>query len=187
VGRLKAAAALVFTSPFLPMIFQGEEWAASTPFLYFCNHADPALAEKVRQGRRAEFPVFSSNPEQIPDPQAEETFLRSKLIWEEVGSPGHADLLDWHKRLIRLRKSNPELCDGRMESVRARCDETTRCLMVERGEWTVVCNLGPESLKTKLGDGAHEIAMASQAGIMEEPPMITLPPDSVAILGPHRS
>jgi maltooligosyltrehalose trehalohydrolase len=187
IGRLKIAAALVFTSPFLPMLFQGEEWAASTPFLYFCNHADQELAEKVRKGRRAEFPAFSNNPEQIPDPQAEETFLRGKLIWEEMDFPVHADILDWHKQLIRLRKSNPELCDGRMESVRARCDETTRCLMVERGAWTIVCNLGSEPLSAKLEGGPREIRMASQAGIILEPPMITLPVDSVAILGPRKN
>ncbi len=71
-----------------------------------------------------------------------------------------------------------------MESVRARCDEATKCLVVERGMWTVVCNLGPDPLKTKLCEGLREIVVASAINVLLEGPMITMPPDSVAILGP---
>ena len=74
-GRLKIAAALVLTSPFVPMLFQGEEWGASTPFQYFTDHPEPDLAKAVREGRRQEFAAFGWKPEDIPDPQTPETFL----------------------------------------------------------------------------------------------------------------
>src|SRR5690606_7306946 len=80
-GLLKIGAALVLTSPFVPMLFQGEEWGASTPFLYFTDHADPDLAEAIRQGRRREFAAFGWDAESIPDPQAIETFRRAQLNW----------------------------------------------------------------------------------------------------------
>ena len=77
-GRLHVAAALLLTSPFVPMLFQGEEWGAATPFQYFTDHDDPELAEAVRAGRRAEFAAFGWDPESMPDPQDLATFERSQ-------------------------------------------------------------------------------------------------------------
>jgi maltooligosyltrehalose trehalohydrolase len=181
-GRLKVGAALVLTSPFLPMLFQGEEWGATTPFLYFSDHRDKVLAAMVREGRRREFPATAGKPDEIPDPQAPETFARSKLAWGELSQPRHAELLDWHKRLIRLRRSNPSLCDGRMEEVSARCDERERWLTVERGPWSIACNLGQAPVTVQLRKGAHELMAASDVGIVLAPPTVTLPPESAAIL-----
>jgi maltooligosyltrehalose trehalohydrolase len=181
-GRLKVAAALILASPFLPMFFQGEEWGASTPFLYFCDHRDPVLAAMVREGRRREFPAPAGKPGEMPDPEAPETFARCKLIWEEMAQSPHAELLDWHKRLIRLRKSTPSLGDGRMEDVNARCDERERWLIMERGPWSVACNLGQAPARVQLRRGVHELVLASESGILLTPPTVTLPPDSVAIL-----
>jgi len=113
-GLLKIAAALIFTSPFVPMLFQGEEWAASSPFQYFTDHQDPELARAVSEGRRAEFTAFGWNPDDIPDPQAPETFQRSKLNWQERENEPHADLLDWHRRLIHLRHNHPALRNQRL-------------------------------------------------------------------------
>jgi len=181
-GRLKVAAALILTSPFLPMFFQGEEWGATTPFLYFSDHRDPALADKVREGRRREFPAVAGKAEAIPDPQAPETFARSKLDWQELSQPRHAELFEWHKRLIRLRRVNPSLCDGRMEGVSASFDERERCVRLERGPWSIVCNLGLTPLTAPLRDGVHELAAASEVGVLVAPSIVTLPSDSVAIL-----
>jgi maltooligosyltrehalose trehalohydrolase len=181
-GRLKVAAALVLTSPFLPMFFQGEEWGASTPFLYFSDHRDPMLAAMVREGRRREFPAFGGKAEEMPDPQAPKSFVLCKLAWEELSQPRHADLLDWHKQLIRLRRSNPSLCDGRMEDVSARFDERERWLILERGPWSVACNLGLAPVAAQLREGLHELVTASEAGVILTPPTVLLPPDSVAIL-----
>ena len=91
-GLLKVAAAIVLLGPFVPMLFQGEEWAASTPFLYFTDHDDPELGEAVSEGRRREFAAFGWSPEQVPDPQAPETFEASVLRWDEraAGAPRSA-------------------------------------------------------------------------------------------------
>jgi maltooligosyltrehalose trehalohydrolase len=104
--RLKIGAALVAAAPFVPMFFQGEEWGASTPFLYFTDHQDPELGRAVSHGRRREFASFGWDPEDVPDPQAEETFERSRLDWSELGKPEHAELLEWHRALIALRREH---------------------------------------------------------------------------------
>ncbi len=94
---LKVGAALVLLSPFVPMLFQGEEWGASTPFLYFTDHQDPELGAAVREGRRREHPMEGGA--EVPDPQGLETFLRSKLDWSRARSrEPHRSLLDWYRR-----------------------------------------------------------------------------------------
>jgi maltooligosyltrehalose trehalohydrolase len=103
------------------MLFQGEEWGATSPFLYFTDHEDPDLGRAVREGRRREFAGFGWAPDDIPDPQDPETFARSKLDWSEIDDPLHADVLEWHRALIRLRREIPAISDGRMEAVRTHC------------------------------------------------------------------
>lgn len=95
------AAAIMLLSPFVPMLFQGEEWAATTPFLYFTDHVNARLAKSVREGRRREYAFLNRR---IPDPQAEKTFARSILNWQETGEKRHSLMLQWYKDLIRLRK-----------------------------------------------------------------------------------
>ena len=94
------AAALMFLSPFVPMLFQGEEWAASTPFLYFTDHVDAALAKSVREGRRRDY-AFTGK--RVPDPQAAKTFQRSILKWSETTDGEHRKMIEWYKNLIALR------------------------------------------------------------------------------------
>ena len=84
-GRLRVAAALLLTSPFVPLLFQGEEWGAATPFLYFTDHSDPGLGRIVSEGRRHEFSSFGWDPRDVPDPQDPATFERSRLDWAELG------------------------------------------------------------------------------------------------------
>jgi maltooligosyltrehalose trehalohydrolase len=182
VGRLKIAAALIFTSPFLPMLFEGEEWAASTPFLYFCDHDDQELAQAVREGRRKEFAAFGWKPEEIPDPQAPETFARSKLDWSEMTGPTHADVLAWHKQLIQLRRSELALSDGRLGEMRTDFSEDERWLVVERGPWTIACNMSSKPVSIRLREGAHQLVLTSEVGITGTSPTVALPADSVAIL-----
>ncbi|HTR35530.1 MAG TPA: malto-oligosyltrehalose trehalohydrolase [Bryobacteraceae bacterium] len=104
----KLAAALVLLSPFLPLLFMGEEYGETAPFLYFVSHSDPALIEAVRNGRRAEFASFAWEGN-VPDPQAEETFLRSKLDRRLSGEEPHRTLQAFYAELIRLRKTTPAL------------------------------------------------------------------------------
>jgi maltooligosyltrehalose trehalohydrolase len=166
---LKVGAALVLTAPFTPMLFMGEEWGASSSFLYFTAHVDPELGRAVSEGRRREFAAFGWDPEDVPDPQAKESFERSKLRWDELEEQPHADLLDWHRQLLRLRASTPELA------------EEERWLVVERGAITIAMNfsLTPVSI-TLEGAGVCEVLLSS--GKVELGPTITLAPESVVIL-----
>jgi maltooligosyltrehalose trehalohydrolase len=102
VPELKAIAALTLLSPFVPLLFQGEEWGAKTPFLYFTDHENAELGRLVAEGRSKEFSSFSWQGA-VPNPQEVETFNRSKLDWSEMSQPPHAELLEWYRRLIHLR------------------------------------------------------------------------------------
>jgi maltooligosyltrehalose trehalohydrolase len=185
LGRVKIAAALVLTSPFVPMLFQGEEWGASTPFQYFTDHPEPDLAKAVREGRRRELAAFGWQPEEAPDPQAPGTFLGSRLNWEERSREPHAGLLDWHRQLIRLRQREPALSDGRLEDVQTRLDEAARWLVVERGPIAVVCLLGDRAQRVPVRAGELTILMASDDSIQVGGGGVAMRPDSVAILRRH--
>jgi maltooligosyltrehalose trehalohydrolase len=109
----RALSALLLLSPYTPLLWMGQEWAASTPFQYFTDHPE-SLGRLVTEGRRREFRRFSafSDPaarERIPDPQAEETFVRSKLRWEETGRMPHRGVLALNRELLALRRSEPAL------------------------------------------------------------------------------
>ena len=125
-GRLRLAAALLLTSPFTPMLFQGEEWAARTPFLYFTGHADEGVGRAVSEGRRQEFAEFGWAAEQVPDPQDPSTFVRSKLDWNELDEPFHRRMLDWYRELISLRRRLPPPPAHVGERVTAAVDEAGR-------------------------------------------------------------
>jgi len=186
LGKLKIGAALVLTSPFVPMLFQGEEWAASSPFFYFTDYQEPELANAVREGRCREFAAFGWKPEDTADPQARETFERSKLDWAEVPHAPHREILDWHQRLIRLRRQEPALNEGDLGRVRCQYDEQARWLVVEREVISVVCNFAHQQRTIPLRAGEHCIVLASAAEIEVSKNPVLLPPESVAILKLHK-
>ena len=105
---LRLAAAAMLLSPYVPMLFMGEEYGEEAPFLYFVSHSDPSLVEAVRKGRKAEFAAFAWMGE-APDPQAEETFQQSKLQWNLRKEGEHQHMLQWYKELLQLRKNHPAL------------------------------------------------------------------------------
>lgn len=105
---LKLAAGMVLLSPYIPLLFMGEEYGESSPFLYFVSHCDPALVEAVRKGRKEEFGDFKWK-EEPPDPQSRETFLKSKLHWEKRTEGSGKVLLDFYKHVIMLRRTVPAL------------------------------------------------------------------------------
>ncbi len=180
VGRLKIGAALVLTAPFIPMLFQGEEWGATTPFQYFTSHSDLKLGEAVRQGRRREFAAFGWDPDEIPDPQARETFERSKLNWSEATTGSHADILNWHTRLIHLRQSHSALTDGNFDSTEVKFDEAARWLIVKRGSIVVGCNFENRPQKIPFAEPL-QLLLGSAADITLEKGAIHLPAESVVI------
>jgi maltooligosyltrehalose trehalohydrolase len=179
-GRLEVAAALLLTSPFTPMLFQGEEWGAGTPFRYFTDHQDPNLGSAVSEGRRFEFAAFGWEPSEIPDPQAMDTFVRSKLDWDEPGRNDHARILRWYATLVGLRKTTPELSDPRPESINVSVDPDTSLLVVERGAVIVLANLGPAPSRFEFG-GSFEIMAASRAGEETDGNTVTVSPDAAVI------
>ena len=183
VGRQKIAAALVLTSPFVPMLFEGEEFGASTPFQYFTHHEDHELGDAVSKGRRNEFAAFGWNPEDVPDPQDPETFKRSKLNWDEITKEPHASLLDWYKKLIALRRSTSALTDGRMDRVDTNYSEDGKWITIKRGDVEVACNLGTDRQAIPISASPKKV-LASEEGWQLRPGLIELPADSVAILRP---
>ncbi len=175
---LEVAAALVLLSPFVPLLFQGEEWAATSPFLYFTDHEE-TLGEAIRRGRRAEFADWGWPEDQLADPQAVETFERSKLAWDEIARPPHAEVLAWHRALIELRKRLPDLSDGRYPRVRV--DAEGRWLIVERPTIVVAYNLADEPCELAV-PRALRIALASKAGVQLDGERLSMPPVAVAVL-----
>jgi len=183
--RAKVAAALVFTAPFVPMLFQGEEFAASTPFQYFADHDDPKMAKSVSEGRRREFAAFGWDPAIIPDPESPETFQRSKFNWLEIGEGHHAEMLEWYRKLIHLRRNSPTLNDGDLRNITVAFDEDDRWLAIDRkGEHAsmrILCNLGDQAVELPNPD-LIPLVLASPDGARAGENKILLPPDSVAIL-----
>jgi maltooligosyltrehalose trehalohydrolase len=127
----KLAAGVTLLSPYLPLLFMGEEYGETAPFLYFVSHGDRDLIEAVRRGRREEFAAFGwrDNP---PDPQAESTFLRSRIDWELRSAPRHSTLCQFYGELIRLRRQVPALADLNTQNLRAVVSEKERALAVFR-------------------------------------------------------
>ncbi|HSV60009.1 MAG TPA: malto-oligosyltrehalose trehalohydrolase [Variovorax sp.] len=136
---VQAVRACVLLSPHVPMLFMGEEFAASSPFLYFCDFG-PDLAAAVSAGRRAEFAhfaAFSSGAAQeaVPDPNADESFDASRLKWEERGQPGHAEVLHATRALLQARRAHivPHLA-GTSTGLRSECADAVLRVSWRLGE-----------------------------------------------------
>src|SRR5690606_8839361 len=120
----RAASALLCLTPGTPLLFMGQEWAASAPFLYFTDH-HAELGRQVTQGRAREFEAFLEKIHRrdpaaiLPDPQEEETFLRSKLCWNEIRLPQHARILELYRELLRLRRTTPAIASRSRDTVRS--------------------------------------------------------------------
>jgi maltooligosyltrehalose trehalohydrolase len=181
--RQKIGAALVLMGPFVPMLFQGEEWAASTPFPYFTNHQEWELGRAVSEGRRREFAKFGWDPDEIPDPQVEETFLSAKLPWPELHTREHADMFAWYRDLIALRKQTSPARSG---EPKVAFEEDKRFLIMDWGKVSVAANLNDASL-TSPGWAGAELLRASKREVMLNADELVLPSLSVAILSRSQS
>jgi maltooligosyltrehalose trehalohydrolase len=133
--ELKLAAGVVLLSPFLPLLFMGEEYGETAPFQYFISHTDPGLVEAVRRGRREEFSAFRWKGE-IPDPQSEETFLRSKLNHRLRREEGNRILRELYRELIRLRRTLSPLASLSKENLEVRALEKEKVLYARRWRGT---------------------------------------------------
>jgi maltooligosyltrehalose trehalohydrolase len=126
---LRLAAAILLLSPYVPLLFMGEEYGETHPFLYFVSHSDPKLVEAVREGRRREFAAFGWSGE-IPDPQSESTFEASRLDWGAAHRPPHAQLRALYHDLLELRRALPALEPG-VATVRVSHDERAEWVSLE--------------------------------------------------------
>jgi maltooligosyltrehalose trehalohydrolase len=163
------------------MLFQGEEWAASSPFLYFADHEDAEMARLISEGRKKDFAAFGWDPASIPDPENRETFEKSKLKWDEVNEGKHSEMLAWYSELIRLRRSTPCLNDGEPGRTHVSCNEEQKWLSMERGHIRVVCNLSEADREFPVTEES-EVVLGSREGVYIENAVLRLPPDSVAIV-----
>jgi maltooligosyltrehalose trehalohydrolase len=150
-GQLAVKAALVFCSPFTPMLFMGEEWGASTPFQFFTSHPEPELAKATAEGRKAEFAEHGWSTDDVPDPQDPETFERSKLDWDEAAREPHARLLHCYRSLLRLRRDRAELTDPWLANLSVDYDEASQWIVIHRGALRIACNLSAEPVTVPVG------------------------------------
>jgi maltooligosyltrehalose trehalohydrolase len=180
-GRLACGAAIVFCSPYTPMIFMGEEWAASTPWQFFASFPDPDLAEAVRSGRRREFARHGWGEAEVPDPIDPATVERSQLDWAEPGEPGHREMLALYRKLIALRRDHPELVDPALDRFEVRGAHDDSWLVLHRGRLRLACNLGTAPVTVPLDGTAGEVLLAwgdaAPAGSA-----LHLAPDSFALI-----
>jgi maltooligosyltrehalose trehalohydrolase len=129
--KVKRAAGLVLLSPFVPLIFMGEEYGETAPFQYFVSHSDPGLIQAVREGRRKEFSAFEWGDEP-PDPQDEDTFLRSRLNRSLKAEGRHAVLFGFHRELLGLRAQCPALANPGKKKMTVESDRRRNLLFVRR-------------------------------------------------------
>jgi maltooligosyltrehalose trehalohydrolase len=186
LDRVRIGAALVLLAPYVPLLFQGEEWAASAPFQYFVDfHTEPTLAVAVREGRSREFAAFGWDPAQVPDPTDPATFERSRIDWSELDRPQQRELCEWYRELIQLRRQVWALTTGRLDYTSADCDAQHEWLRVERGPITIACNFAREARDVPIAADEHDVVfLASKPGWKRTASTLALPAESVVVLGP---
>jgi maltooligosyltrehalose trehalohydrolase len=175
--KLRLAAAVVLLSPFLPMLFMGEEYGERAPFQYFTSHSDPRLIEAVRRGRREEFEDFDWVGE-TPDPHDEETFQRSKLSWKEDKT-----LRRFYAELLGLRSDLPALRSHDLSALQTHADNARGVVLVLRDDTLVAFNFSDRAQALDLPFTPSPWKALIDTGARVEGNRITLPPVSFAIFG----
>jgi len=181
IRRLKIGCTLVLCAPFVPMLFQGEEFGTSAPFLYFTDHRDPELADAVSRGRREEFASFGWNPEEVPDPQDPCSFESSKLDWLRIQGHAHAELHRWYSRVISLRRTTSALMNGSLNNVQVEFSESDSWLILYRQSVAVICNLAIRRLAVTLRFSARAL-LASDSSFALHGNAVEVPVESVLIV-----
>lgn len=176
----KVSIGLLLTAPYVPMLFMGEEWAASSPFLYFADHEDEEMRQSVAEGRKREFAAFGFDGE-VPNPEDSKTYEMSKLQWEEQGKDKHADFLAWVKALIKLRRSHVCLNDGDTHRLLVSTNEERRTLVMERDAARILINFGDEPYGFGLLEG-EKLELISREGTSVRDNYLDLPPMTLAVL-----
>jgi maltooligosyltrehalose trehalohydrolase len=164
----KLVALLTVCSPFLPLLFMGEEYGETAPFLYFTSFDDPGLAAAVREGRKKEMGSHFSESE-FADPQAPNTFERCKLDWSKTTVSPHAEILRLYRDLISLRKQHPSLANCRKDLTEVQFDEQAKWLVMKRSDPSgraalLVCNFSREAQSIPVAACAHSRRLALWTG-----------------------
>jgi maltooligosyltrehalose trehalohydrolase len=180
-GGLAIAAVLTVLSPFTPMLFMGEEWAASTPWQFFTSHPEPELGRATAEGRIAEFAAMGWDRSVVPDPQDPETFQRSKLDWTEPEAGEHARMLALYRALIALRRAVPDLTDPAFGSLAADADEEAALFRLARGGTQILVNFSTETRGMAV-PAASDVLLATHDGFTLESEQAVLPARSAAVL-----
>ena len=183
VEKVRQAAAAIILSPFIPMLFMGEEYGEKAPFQYFTSHSDADLIEAVRKGRLEEFDDFTWAGEP-PDPHDEETFTRSKLSWDSFGSDEHQSMRRLYQQLLAFRRDLPSLRTLDLGAVETHADDERAVLVVRRragGDQSLVAfNFSDKSQTVKMPFAASwQPLIDTGASLAGE--QLTLPPNSFAL------
>ncbi|MGD9704145.1 MAG: malto-oligosyltrehalose trehalohydrolase [Acidimicrobiia bacterium] len=175
-GAVKLAAGVLLLGPCTPLLFQGEEWGASTPFRFFADFRDEELRTAVVEGRSREFAGLARRDEDLADPFAIETFDECRLRWDERDEPAHAELLDWYRRVLALRRAEPDLTDPR--AARTRIERHGDVVVMRRGSLCILANFGDAAHRWQPV-GRREPApvpiLASDATRIEEGKLVVAP------------
>jgi maltooligosyltrehalose trehalohydrolase len=171
-----AAAALVLLGPGTPLVFQGEEWAATAGFPFFCDTPDPDLAATIRRGRLAELEPLGWDADAFLDPLDPATFTNATLDWAEPDQEPHHTVLEWYRTLIHLRREHPEPAAG---ATQVDVDESARTLVLRRGAHEIACNFGTGDVQLELPDRAV-VACHGRAAV--GPSSVVLGPGATAVL-----
>jgi maltooligosyltrehalose trehalohydrolase len=182
--KARVAAAATILSPFIPMLFMGEEYGEKRPFQYFTSHSDKDLIEAVRKGRKEEFDDFSWQGE-APDPHDEETFTRSKIDWDSRNGGEHQSMLQFYKQLLALRRDTPALRSLDLDAVKALADDEKQVLLVRRGtgaqQALVAFNFSEQAQMLDIPFGDVQWQSLLDTGATLSGGSLTLPPNSFAV------
>jgi malto-oligosyltrehalose trehalohydrolase len=181
--QLACAALVTLFAPFTPMLFMGEEWAASTRFPFFSGHPEPELAAAVSAGRLEEFAKMNWDPATVPDPMDPATFVSAKLDWSEQEDGRHRVLLEAYRKLIRLRRQYAELTNPSLARTSCQVDEEARWFLMRRAGLAVAVNFGDREAVVDLG-GRHQLRWATPSGARLAGSSVVLPPHAGALLLP---
>jgi maltooligosyltrehalose trehalohydrolase len=176
----RVVAGLTLLGPYIPMLFHGEEWAATTRFHFFTDYSRSELVDKMRAGRQDRYKLFGWDSN-TSDPQAEATFASSKLDWEERAR--NKNMVDWYRELIRLRRSNPDLAASRFSNIECWYDPGGRWIAYRSNRTLVIANFSDSPITLSLSAEAVITVLATSTGadpLIEDKAL--LDPQSLTVL-----
>ena len=171
-GGLAIAAVLTVLTPYTPMLFMGEEWAASTPWQFFTSHPEADLGRATAEGRLAEFTAMGWDESVVPDPQDPQTFQRSKLRWDERADGRHARMLALYRDLIALRRERADLTDPAFAALSAEAsadsDDAARWFRLRRGGIEILVNLAQAPVRLEVDRTARMLLTTDNSSVLDD-------------------